>query len=293
MGIGAGVAQPAIRRIVILADREHLGGNIGRLLASDVAGFAFGPAISAVLVGPFGIAAPFLVIAAATVLCLPLIVRVHVDESDRGPGEQARFAFDLLRSRPYVGALCLGAAVFLMVGTYDALWVLVLDDLRTADWIANLGITLFALPLVVLGPWGGRLSQRVGPFRVATVGLLLGAVFMCSYGWWPSGGVMFAVAMLHSVSDGTTVSAGGVAVGMVAPAARQAGAQGMLGGAQTLVGGVSALVAGQLYEHFGRATAYGACALAMVALVVAGRWCARGSSAIRGAAVTVLEPVTT
>ena len=56
MGLGAGMAMPAIRRIVILADPEHLGHNVGLLLAADVAGFAVGPAISAVLVGPFGIA---------------------------------------------------------------------------------------------------------------------------------------------------------------------------------------------------------------------------------------------
>ena len=55
-----------------------------------------------------------------------------------------------------------------MVGTFDALWVLVLDDLDTSDWIANLGITLFALPLIFLGPLGGRLAQRIGPFRVGT-----------------------------------------------------------------------------------------------------------------------------
>jgi MFS family permease len=291
MGIGAGVAQPSIRRIVILADPAHLGGNIGRLLASDVAGFAFGPAISAVLVGPFGLAAPFLFIAAATIVCVPLIVNVRVDESSRGDGEQARFAFDLLRSRAYVGALCLGAGVFLMVGTFDALWVLVLDDLRTADWVANLGITLFALPLVLLGPRGGRLSQRIGPFRVATVGLLLGAGFMFSYGQLPSGIAMFAVAMVHSVSDGTTVSASGVAVGMVAPADRQAGAQGLLGGAQTLVGGLSALLAGQLYQHQGRATAYAVCAAAMVALVVIGLWCAKGTGGGRRPSPAAPEPV--
>jgi len=293
MGVGAGVAQPAIRRIVILADPGHLGANIGRLLAADVGGFALGPAISAVLVGPFGIPAPFLVIAAITIICVPLIVNVRVDESARGHGEHARFAFDLLRSRPYVGALCLGAGVFIMIGTFDSLWVLVLDDLHTADWVANLGITLFALPLIILGPPGGRLAQRVGPFKVATVGLLLGAAFMISYGQWPNGMVMFAVAMVHSISDGTTVSASGVAVGMVAPADRQAGAQGLLGGAQTLVGGMSALLASQLYQHQGRALAYGVCGGLMIVLVVAGRWCARGSSAIGGPTVPRLERATT
>lgn len=279
MGLGAGMALPAIRRIVILAEPEHLGHNVGLLLAADVAGFALGPAISAVLVGPFGLAAPFLVIVAATVACLPLIGRVRVDEASAADGvEPARFAFDLLRLRPYIGALCFGAAVFVMIGTFDSLWVLVLDDLHTADWIANLGITLFALPLVVLGSPGGRLSQRHGPFRIGTIGLLLGAAFMFLYGHLPSGAAMFAVAMVHSLSDGLTVSASGVAVGLVAPAERQAGAQGLLGGTQTLVGGMCALLAGQLYGHFGRSWAYTVCAVLMVTLVVVGRRFARGAA---------------
>jgi MFS family permease len=294
MGLGAGTAIPAIRRIVILADPDNLGHNVGMLLAADVAGFAIGPALSAVLVGPFGIAAPFLVIVGATIACLPLIARVRVDEAQAvGQGEGARFAFDLLRIRPYVGALCFGAAVFVMVGTFDSLWVLVLDDLHTADWIANVGITLFALPLIVLGSPGGRLAQRAGPFRVGTWGLLLGALFMFAYGQMPTGGAMFAVAMIHSLSDGLTISASGVAVGMVAPVDRQAGAQGLLGGTQTLMGGIAAIIAGQLYAGVGRGAAYGVCAALMVVLVVVGRHLAGGAvpgTAVRTSSI-VADPV--
>ena len=273
MGFGAGIAVPAIRRIVILADPENLGQNIGRLLAADVAGFAVGPAISAVLVGPLGIPAPFIVIAAATVACFPVIARVDVNETHVKDQPEARFAFDLLRSRAYVGAICFGAAVFLMVGTFDALWVLVLDDLKTSTWIANLGITLFALPLIFLGPKGGRFAQRVGPFRLGTVGLLLGAGFMFSYGHWPSGAAMFAASMFHALNDGFTVSSSGVAVALVSPKERQAGAQGLFGGVQTLVGGLAALLAGRLYQDYGRATAYTTCAVVMVALVIIGLSC--------------------
>jgi MFS transporter, DHA1 family, tetracycline resistance protein len=273
MGLGTGVALPALRRIVILADPDNLGQNIGRILSCDVAGFAVGPAISAILVGPFGIAAPFVVVAVATALCFPLVSGVHVEETAAEKQTEAKFAFDLLQIRPYVGALCFGAAVFLMVGTFDALWVLVLDDLNTSDWIANLGITLFALPLVFLGPLGGRLAQRIGPFRVGTIGLLIGAGFMFSYGQWPSGAAMFAASMVHALSDGFTVSSSGVAAALVVPKERQAGAQGLLGGTQTLVGGISALVAGQLYQHHGRATAYTTCAILMVLLVVVGLAC--------------------
>ncbi len=81
---------------------------------------------------------------------------------------------------------------------------------------------------------------------------------------------MFGASMLHALSDGLTVTSSGVAVGMVVPKERMAGAQGLLGGAQTLVGGVSAVVAGQLYQHHGRATAYGVCALSMVVLTAVG-----------------------
>ncbi len=271
MGIGAGAALPSVRRIVILSDRGNLGSNVGTLLAADVAGFATGPAISAVLVGPFGIAAPFLVIAVVTVGFVPMIARVHVDERQVDAGSEARFAFDLLHIRPYVAALCLGSAVFFMIGTFDALWVIVLDDLNTAEWIANLGIVMFAVPMFFLGSIGGRLAQRLGPFRIGTVGLLAGALFLVLYGNAPSGIVIFWISLVHAICDGLTVSSSGVAVGLVAPPERQAGAQGLLGGVQTLTGGIAALVAGWLYDVQGRAVAYGVAAAAMLVLISGAR----------------------
>jgi MFS family permease len=272
MGLGAGTALPSLRRIVILSDPDNLGGNVGTLLAADVAGFATGPAISALLVGPFGIAAPFVVIAVVTAAFLPFVARIHIEERRVEAGSEARFAFDLLRNRPYVSALCMGSAVFFMIGTFDALWVIVLDDLGTAEWIANLGIVIFAVPMFFLGSVGGRLAQRVGPFRVGTLGLLAGAGFLMAYGQAPSGIVIFWVSIAHAISDGLTVSSAGVAVGLVAPAERQAGAQGLLGGTQTLTGGIAALMAGSMYDAHGRGVTYAIAAAVMVALVVAARW---------------------
>ena len=281
MGIGIGMTYPAVRRIVILAEPERLGHNLGLLLAIDVGGFAAGPAVSAVLVGPFGIPTPFFVIAVATMCTLPLVLKVHVAETEQT--SQNRLAFDLLRIKPFAGAVALGSAVFLMIGAFDALWALVMSDLGTRDWVANIGISVFALPLVLLGAVGGRLAQRIGPFRVGTVGLLIAAGFMFAYGYMPSGGLMLAVAIVHAVSDGLTVSSTGVAVGLVVPRQRQAGAQGLLGGFQTLTAGVTAVVAGVLYEHAGQATAYGVSAAAMVVLVLIGVLLARGAWGIRGA----------
>jgi MFS family permease len=278
-GIGIGAASPAIKRIVILADPDHLGQNLGRLLAADVFGFAMGPAVSAVLVGPFGIPSPFIVVAVATAALLPVVTRVHVTESV-DPARR-RLALDLLKIRPFAGAVLFGAVAFVMVGSFDALWAVVHDDLGTSEWIANLGIILFALPLVALGPFGGRLAQTFGPFRLGTIGLLAGAMFMFSYGLLPTGGAIFAVAMIHSVGDGLTISSAGVAAGMVVPADRQAGAQGVLGAGQAVAAGVMAVVTGALYESIGRTAAYGVCAGVMVALTGAGAWLARSAWGIR------------
>jgi len=269
------MAFPAVRRIVINGDPANLGSNLGLLLAADVAGFAAGPAVSALMVPSLGIPAPFLAIAALSLLTLPVALRVQVAEGTVDDAPVARFAFDLLRSHAMVSALMMGSALFLMIGTFDALWAIVLDDLGASELIANVGITIFALPLIFLGAYGGRLAQRVGPFRLGPFGLLLGATFMFLYGVMPTAVAMLAVAIVHAICDGLTVSSNAVAVGMVAPIDRQAGAQGMLGGAQTLTAGVTAVLAGLLYSWGGRMLAYTVCTVLMVALAV-GAWLLAG-----------------
>ncbi|MEZ5167723.1 MAG: MFS transporter [Acidimicrobiales bacterium] len=274
-GIGIGTARPAIRRIVILAEPDKLGENLGRLLSADVFGFALGPAISAVLVGPLGLAAPFVVVAVVSAACIPLALGVEVTET-ADAGHQ-RLALDLLRSRAVAGAVVFGAAVFLMIGAFGALWDVVHTDLETSTWMANLGITLFAAPLVVLGPTGGRFAQRVGPYTVAALGLVIGAAFMVSYGQLPTGSWIFGFAMAHSICDSLTVSSSGVAMAMSVPEHRQAGAQGVLGAVQALTGGITAIIVGDLYDGPGRAAAYGATGVGMVLFVVVGIVLSHGS----------------
>lgn len=283
MGIGVGMAVPAIRRIVILSDPDRLGNNLGRLLSIDVAGFAIGPLVSAVLIGPFGIPAPFIAIAVATLAVIPFIWRVPVPEASRDDLPAQRFAFDLLRRRSFAAAVLLGCTAWMMIGSFDALWAVALSDLDASPWMTSVGITIFALPLVIFGAIGGRLAQRVGPYRVATFGLAVGAVCLALYGQVPAAIIMFAIAMIHAVNDGFTMASTGIAVGMVVEPDRQAGAQGVLGGLQVLVAGTTAIIVGVLYEIFGRSVAYLTAALMMAALIIAARlivgsaWSTKGS----------------
>lgn len=282
-GLGIGMALPAIRRIVINADPDNVGNNVGLLLASDVTGFAAGPVVSAILVPSLGLPAPFYAIAALTLVLLPLVFRVGIVEAV-GEVPSQRFAFDLLRNRALVAGLMMGSAIFFMIGTFDALWAIVLDDLGASDMIANIGITIFALPLVFLGAYGGRLAQRVGPFRLGPLGLLLGGAYMFLYGFMPTGLTMLAVGLVHAVSDGLTVTSAGVAVATAAPPERQAGAQGMLGAAETLTGGLTAQLAGALYEVGGRTLAYSVCTAVMFAM-------AAGSFVLAGPEYRAKRPV--
>ena len=118
----------------------------------------------------------------------------------------------------------------------------------------------------------GRLSQRVGPFRVGGLGLLAGAFFIFVYGQLPSGEWIFAVAIAHALTDGLTISASGVAVAMAVPEERQSGAQGLIGAAQALSGGIAAVVIAAIYEEQGRAAAYTTGALGMLIFTAVAMW---------------------
>lgn len=274
MGIGTGMSLPALRRVVIVSDPEHLGTNVGRMLSVDVGGFAAGPIISALTVDTLGIAAPFIIIAAVLVAMAALLARVDVPETHEDDQPSERLAFDLLRIPAVTGAVLLGVALFVMIGTFDSLWSLMMDDLDAPTWMANAGVSLFALPMIVLGPRGGRLSQARGPYRMGALGMTVGLVCMCGYGLLASPHIMFAVLCLHMLNDGLTVTSAGIAVGMAAPPERQAGAQGLLGGIQTLMGGIVASLAGWCYDEFGRGGTFVGSAAVMLVLVVLGLWLA-------------------
>jgi MFS family permease len=157
-----------------------------------------------------------------------------------------------------------------MIGTFDSLWSIMMDDLKGPEWMANAGVSLFALPMIFLGPIGGRLAQNKGAYRVGAIGSIIGAGCMTMYGFLPSPYLMMGVFFLHILNDGFSITSSGVAVGQAAPVERQAGAQGLLGGLQTLTGGIAASFAGWSYDHLGRGPTFLITAIVMVILVLSG-----------------------
>jgi MFS family permease len=286
-GVGLGCALPAMRRVIIVSEPENLGRNLGRVLSCEVGGFAAGPMLSAFLVAPFGIPAPFLVIGVALSLVTATIFAMPIPETAAEDHPTERFAIDLLRNRAIAAGVLIGVAVFFMIGTFDSLWALMMNDLDAPTWMANTGITLFVLPMVVMAPYGGRFVQRVGPFRAGGFGMLFGAACMTLYGIISVPWLLMVVFLAHTLNDGMTVTSAGVSVGMVAPPERQAGAQGLLGGVQTLTGGIAASFAGVSYEFLGRTTTFAIAGVVMASLIGMARLLAGNRWGLRGGTTAV------
>lgn len=276
MGIGGGMITPAARRVIIVSDPRNMGTNLGLFVSFDVGGFALGPVVSALTVDALGLAAPFVIVAAAMAVVGAGLLRADITEAASDDIPSQRLAFDLFRFAPYAGAVVIGLSLYLMIGTFDTLWSVMMADIDAATWIANLGITVFALPMLFLGPIGGRLTQRVGPYRAAITGLSLASLCMVAYGTIGSPHVMLGVGVAHGIIDGLTITAGAAAIAMVVPRERLAAAQGLYGGMQTVMGGIASVAAGWSYGAFGRTGSFVGTAVGMLALIVTGAWLARG-----------------
>ena len=270
MGVGAGIAIPAIKRIVIVSDPENMGGNLGRGVSIEVGGFAIGPVIAALTVDSINLAAPFILIAVLITIAGVIIARLDITETAIEDRTEERFAIDLLKNRAVLGSILVGIALYVMIGVYDSLWVIMMDDLKAPHWVGNAGVALFGLPWIFFGALGGRIAQKHGPLRVSAFGLALGSLYMTSYGFMTMPYLMLGVGLTQSMLDSLTVTGIGVAVAQATPPERQAGAFGLLGGMQTLMGGVAAMSAGTMYEHFGQKFAFTATGVAMAILVSVG-----------------------
>lgn len=284
-GFGVGVSEPALRRILILSDPERMGQNLGLIVSASVAGFTAGPIISALTADTLGIAAPFLIVAVLLAVVAFGLFKLQFQEANIEDAPTQKLAFDMLRIRPLAGAIVIGLALFAMIGTFDSVWSVMMADMKAPTWVANVGISLFAFPMIFLAPRGGRLTQKVGPFKASIVGLSIGAVFLTLYGTLWSPYPMLAVGVAHGIVDGLTVTGGSAAVALVAPRERLASAQGLYGGLQTLTGGIAAVLAGTAYGIIGRAT-FIWCAIAMLFFIAIGAWLAKDSLHMTGSDLT-------
>jgi DHA1 family multidrug resistance protein-like MFS transporter len=269
LGVGSGTVGPAVRRLVITREPEHVGANLGTQAAFDVTGFVLGPILAAVLAELVGLRAPF--IALAALYGLALVVLLRLDLATGRSAEEHRGVRRLLALPAVQSALCAAVAFYLTIGMFEALWSILLSDQGAETWLIGLTLSIFTLPMIVFAPKGGALAQSRGPLRVVTVSILVAAACTVAYGIAPLW-LLIVVSGVHAVADAFTMPGNQVAVAIASPPDQIASGQGLLGATGLAVAGLAALIGAGLYDAFGRTTVFTATGVTMVLFLLLARW---------------------
>ena len=279
-GLSTGAVAPAMRRLIIARDPDNVGSNLGRLTAFDVAGFVLGPVVAAVLVELGGVRLPFVALGLANILLLFWVARLDLETA---PGDgQKRSTWPLLQIPGIQAALLAGAAFYVTLAYFEATWSLLLDDLGAETWLIGVSLSLFTLPMVVLAPRGGRLTQQHGHSAVVGWSITSAAACTLLYGWIDVLWVVLAISLVHAIADSFTMPANQVAIATASPPEQIAAGQGLFSATGTLVSGLVAFLAGHLYESNGPETVYTVAAVAMVALLALALLRGRAAPSLRG-----------
>jgi MFS family permease len=269
LGLGSGAVGPAIRRIVITRDPEHVGNNLGRLASFDVAGFVLGPLLAAVSAELLGLRAPFWFLAALLLAVLAASSRLDLNAGAVGAGR--RVVRRLVRIPAMQATVAVAVAFYVTVGMFEAIWAVLLRDRGAETWLIGLTLSLFTVPMIFLAPIGGRTAQRHGPLRVVSVSLTVAAVCTFAYGILPAVWMLLGVSIVHAVADSFTMPGNQVSAALASPPEDISSAQGLLGAAGLAAAGLTGLAAGFLYEEAGRLAVSTTTAAVMAVLIVAAR----------------------
>jgi MFS family permease len=179
--------------------------------------------------------------------------------------------------------LALAAALYLSIGVFDATWARYMTDLGASTTVIAVTLALFALPLVALSPFGGRLADRRGPLRSGVYALTLTVPLVAGYGIADSVLVVSIIAVAHSVFDAITTPSGQAAVARAAPPELTAAGQGLYAAAAASAAGLAAFGAAPLYGAAGAEAMWGAAACGVAILTALAFFWGRGTSADRPA----------
>ena len=268
LGIGGGMIVPGVRRVAINLDPEHVGRNLGLLGSFHLSGFLLGPGLASLLGEWVSIRAPFVVMALLAAGAAVFTGHLPVDQGELTT--ERRIVRGLLARPGIQAALCMTVAFYVMVGTWEALWAVMITDLGSRTWVIGFTLAITSVPMILLGGRAGEVAQRHGPLKVAALGLLVSVPCMAGYGLIGSVPVLVALSMVQALGDSFSLPAARIAAAMASPADHHASAQGLLGATEVLVAGAVATPAAGGYDHFGPGWTWFAAAVLMLAAIAAG-----------------------
>jgi len=270
-GLAYGAFFPAARKYMVSSDQLAAGRELGRLTSAELGGLLLGPVIGASLTAAFSLDVPFIAVGSAATVIGVWLVFTPLPTIPPSPPQPALFrSFTMLKRRPIAGAALLSLALYLPVGIYDALWSRYLTDRGASTAFIGISLSLYAVPVILLAPWGGRVSDRFGPIRASSVALVFIIPMTVLYGLVPWPVLIAVIAVCEGVPQ--AVATPGVQAAMVKACHPDevAAGQGLAGAMNQLGAGAAALVGPLVYGAFGSAAVFIGIAAVMAAVFAVG-----------------------
>jgi len=271
-GLGLGIFTPAVRKVMTGGDAVDAGHQLGRLVSAELGGLLVGPLIGSALTAWFSLDAPFVVLGLlnlvlAGALAVWPLPAVEPSADRRSP---LTASLRLLRIPTAAGTALLSLALFLPVGVYDSLWARYLSDRGASTLFIGVTLSLYSLPIVLVAPFGGRLSDRTGPVRAATVAMCVIVPITVLYGSLPWPVVIAAFAVLESFPQAVASPAVQTAMLRAGGDDDVAAGQGLINSLNMLGGTIVGLLAPLGYAALGPEWLFALAGAAMAAVFGAG-----------------------
>lgn len=251
LGFGVGIFLPAARRAVIVADEGGRAERLGTLYGVYLFGFVVGPPIGGLLASIGDVRLPFVVLAVPVLLVAPVVARVPVPADASAAIGSRGVVRSLVRSRAVVAAVLVVVSFRFSIGVFEPLWAVYLSDAGASTVAIGISLAVFAFPLILAAPLGGRLADRVGPRWASLVAALATVPFMASYGFTASVVLLSILAMLHGLLEAVETPGSQAAVADAAPDTDAGAAQGLSEAAGSAAAAIAALATTPLYDAAG------------------------------------------
>ena len=254
-GVSSGATWPAARAYVMdRAAPEQRGQALGYLSAAMNSGFLIGPVIGGVLGGVLGFAGPFWFGAVTSVIAVGfLAVTIHERAHRRAAAAAAAAAVDAgvieerLQWRAVLPSVFMAAGGGVANGLFGVIWNIFMHDLGANLDLIGASYMVFAIPLLIVAPWAGRLADRRSRVPMILVPALVNGGVYLAYGLITS----IPIILLLGVLEGTMVAFMGPALDSyfadVVPSRLRGRVQGVTNSTNTAVGFVMATAGAVLY----------------------------------------------
>lgn len=250
-----------------LTPAARRGSAFGMMRASETAGMILGPVLGGLAAG-FALssvfAGGFVVTLVGTGVMLLLPAATARTEAAREVPHPRREV--LARVLPMT---VLGAAIGYLIGNYNATWSLYMAHYGATPQLIGLSYAVFGLPVVFLSPAAGRLSDRAGPWRAASVSVVGAGVFAATYGLVSSVPLLIFLGVFEGCATVAGSPALAAMVSRSVPDSQQGQAQGLFQLGQTAAQFVGSLLGGALYTVYPPLAFFSIAAVAGLAAIVA------------------------